>query len=92
MKMRKLFASVAAAATLLSGMTLGAVVANAVDNNGADSGADPAPVQQCVVQDGWEQNTTITITANSHDQLLGGKGTAEGSETPRNFKVVKRGW
>ncbi|KAA8828475.1 prealbumin-like fold domain-containing protein [Bifidobacterium myosotis] len=89
MKMRKLFAGVAAAATLLSGMTLGAVAANAVDNNGADSEADPAPVQQCVVQDGWGQNTTITITANSHDQLLGGKGTTEGSETPRNFKVVK---
>ena len=84
MKMRKLFAGIVAAATLLSGMALGAASAQAAGENGTQDGANAnAAVQPCVVQDGWEQNKTITLTAPSRDQLLRAK------DTPREYEVVK---
>ena len=65
MKMRKLFAGLAAAATLLGGLALGASTANAVDTNVVPNDAKWPTADNEYPQTG----TTITIKASNKEQL-----------------------
>lgn len=73
MKMRKLFAGLAAAATLLSGLALGATTASA---------ADTTPVVDI-------SGTTVKVTVDNARYLETVDANGQVATTPRSFKAVK---
>ena len=92
MKMKRLFAGLTAAATLLGSMAFGAVAANADEGTDTGDSGTTGAVQACTVGDDWKTNTTITLNATSRDQLLKEKGSDKGwsaADKPRDYQVVK---